>query len=937
MNEKEKRDRILEIIYKWLTDHVDYVDLSEEEIIANHPSLHPDLGEILGRAGKRRGEARLRETTAFAEGSPRGTREVGGMSLEPGILLMNRFYIIRSLGEGAMGSVYLASDSELRKEKEKALVALKLLRHAPGDRESSLRNEVTAVRRVLSSHVCQVYEFHPNQGNSFVTMEYVDGQDLESLLKYVGRFPGDRVREIAVQSCRGLHAAHQEGVIHRDIKPANIMIEAKKGNVRLMDFGLATLHLNLRASGPVGTPAYMAPEQWEGRPTYRSDIYSLGVVLYQLATGRHPFEECESRFEECEFRPKSDFAPVAPRDDNPDLDRFLDRVILLCLDYSPEKRPDSASEMLQMLGEEPASSVSKSDKRTRRTRGRAVLWFVLTMVGLLVGVLMSPLLRFVEHAGFMEQPEYLEGDAREIVKKLGYETQTHDGQPIPTASGYQYDKQFRNVPSLASEAVYFWYRQSPQRFATTRFVMGRDNAAAQVTYLDPPLFQEGMLGIRMRPSGRLIEFRGVTGFVAEVPGRTTAPDEWDALFAHLFEAAKLDYTSRTVTSSTCNPAVRYDVSKVWECEANDDGIRRVEGATSGNRVTWFRVSEPVTGAEEAHWFRTVSSVFDETLHLSFIGIAVLAVLVQRWAARRLGQSDRTAAVRLAGIVGVLCLFSWLFSSNHFTSSLAGEVRSLRLAAANALLWAVTTWILFRALEPFLRHYAGRQLTSWNHWIHGRYDAAVGEDILVGCLAGSLSVPVLGSFNVGCRWFFGWPERFSIPYPPTLAPLANGYTVFAEFCNALTNAIYSVFALLLFLLAIQGFVSFVKSRFCLARQERVNERKTALFVVWLVITSFLFFYYGESAPTSWFWFLYMGLWVALLLYIINEKGLLAAIAMAASLQILVVSPVTNKTYLWYFGTGMAGVTAVAAIALAGFLMGSGLAGSTKPRGSFTWGG
>src|SRR5262249_13343322 len=150
-------------------------------------------------------------------------------------------------------------------------------------RLAQFHNEVRTARQVSHPNVCRVYDIGEASGLLYLSMEYVGGEDLASSIRRIGRFPEDKATDIARQLCAGMAAAHQRGIIHRDLKPANVMLD-DEGRVRVMDFGLAIVGTadNIRA----GTPAYMAPEQLLGREvTARSDIFSLGLILYELFTG----------------------------------------------------------------------------------------------------------------------------------------------------------------------------------------------------------------------------------------------------------------------------------------------------------------------------------------------------------------------------------------------------------------------------------------------------------------------------------------------------------------------------------------------------------------------------------------------------------------------------------------------------------------------------
>src|SRR6187399_2116052 len=246
----------------------------------------------LAETGLRSGAA-----PAASAGSGPGTSRPGWLSssgsgsahdaLAPGALLAERYRVLGLVGRGGMGEVYRAEDLRLGQT-----VALKFLPAAVAEdpqRLAQFHHEVRIARQVSHRNVCRVYDIGEDHGRVFLTMELVDGEDLAALLKRVGRFPEERATEIARQICAGLAAAHDLGVLHRDLKPANVMLDAD-GRVRITDFGLAGLagtFTDVRS----GTPAYMAPEQLAGQDvTERSDIFALGLVLFEIYTGRRAFD-----------------------------------------------------------------------------------------------------------------------------------------------------------------------------------------------------------------------------------------------------------------------------------------------------------------------------------------------------------------------------------------------------------------------------------------------------------------------------------------------------------------------------------------------------------------------------------------------------------------------------------------------------------------------
>jgi serine/threonine-protein kinase len=183
------------------------------------------------------------------------------------------------------------------------------------------RNEVRIARQVSHPNVCRVYDIGMIEGQHFLSMEYLDGEDLASLLRRIGRLPQDKAIEFTRKICAGLSAAHERGVLHRDLKPANVMIDGR-GQVRITDFGLAAVAQEI-AMGDIrsGTPAYMSPEQKAGKEvTTRSDLYSIGLVLYEMVTGKRPTENHSS-----------------PSELVKNLDPAVERVIQRCLEEDPKR------------------------------------------------------------------------------------------------------------------------------------------------------------------------------------------------------------------------------------------------------------------------------------------------------------------------------------------------------------------------------------------------------------------------------------------------------------------------------------------------------------------------------------------------------------------------------------------------------------------------
>ncbi len=255
----------------------------------------------------------------------------------PGVVLAGRYRIAGLLGKGGMGEVYRATDLVLGQA-----VALKFLPEAASSDDRALArfyNEVKTARQVTHPNVCRVYDIGEVEGLHYISMEYVDGEDLSVLLRRIGRLPADKAIEIARKLCAGLAAAHDKGVLHRDLKPANVMIDGR-GEVVIMDFGLAGLVEQLQGDVRSGTPAYMSPEQLAGTEvTPRSDVYSLGLLLYELFTGKRAFE-ASSLMELMQMQERGQPASLTTLVH--ELDPAVERVVLRCLTPDPRLRPGSA-------------------------------------------------------------------------------------------------------------------------------------------------------------------------------------------------------------------------------------------------------------------------------------------------------------------------------------------------------------------------------------------------------------------------------------------------------------------------------------------------------------------------------------------------------------------------------------------------------------------
>ncbi len=377
----------------------------------------------------------------------------------PGTLLAQRYRIVSLLGRGGMGEVYRANDLLLGQT-----VALKFLPAQWTSHEAALarfRNEVRIARQISHPNVCRVYDIGEAEKPTYLSMEYVDGEDLASLLRRIGRLAPDKALEIARQLCAGLAAAHDKGVVHRDLKPGNIMLDGQ-GRLRITDFGLAGVAGEVKDIRS-GTRGYMAPEQQSGHEvTARSDIYALGVVLHEVFTGK---------------RPSADSS-------HPELAPEVDRVIRRCLAVDPAKRPESALAVSAALpggdplaaalaaGETPSpemvAAAGDTDSISVRTIG---ICMMLILAGLVVAGVLGGKSNLLAKTPFPMPPAVLEQKAQDVARSLGY-----TDPPVGRAYGFSYAADYHRYAGQREKLatyreqlakgqpplIYFWYRQSPQ-------------------------------------------------------------------------------------------------------------------------------------------------------------------------------------------------------------------------------------------------------------------------------------------------------------------------------------------------------------------------------------------------------------------------------------------------------------------------------------------
>jgi hypothetical protein len=260
--------------------------------------------------------------------------------------LGQRYEVLAEAGRGSMGNVYEARDRETGET-----VALKLLKPEIASDQAMMdrfKNELLFARKITHKNICRVHEFNRIAGVAFTSMEFVEGESLRSVLNRFGGLPVRKTLDLSLQMCSGLEEAHAQGIVHRDLKPENVMIDAQ-GNVKIMDFGIArSMESMTRLTGSmVGTPAYMAPEQVGGKPVdYRTDVYSLGLMLYEMFTGAPAFV-ADSPIAVAMKQLRE--SPRLPHEVEPTVPVDIERAILKCVEKEPARRFQSVAELEQAL------------------------------------------------------------------------------------------------------------------------------------------------------------------------------------------------------------------------------------------------------------------------------------------------------------------------------------------------------------------------------------------------------------------------------------------------------------------------------------------------------------------------------------------------------------------------------------------------------------
>ena len=871
--------------------------------------IQTDVFNVAARLITKPGDGPQKRPVSFTSDSIDDARFI------PGDVLADRYRIVGLLGRGGMGEVYRADDLKLKQP-----VALKFLPASltvNGAALARFYKEVSVARQISHRHVCRVYDVGEYQGEHFISMEFVRGEELSSLLKRIGRLPQDKAIEVARQLCAGLAAVHERGVLHRDLKPANIMLD-EHGEVRITDFGIAALASELDRRETSGTPAYMSPEQLEGHElSAKSDIYSLGLVLYEIFTGKRAFEAAS--LQELIRLRRSDSTPTSPASIVPELDPLVERVIFRCLERDPAKRPASALQVAAALpGGDPlaaalAAGETPSPEMVAAAPKQGGLKPAIAISLLASALVLTAAISFLSRTTALyrmvplnKSPEVLRDRSTELLKKFGYTESAADsayGMGLDREHlNYVYDNdqstsRWDNLSRGQPASIYFWYRQSPQPFDVSN--------GGSVDERTPARDIPGMTTLTLDTLGRLRSFYAVPP--AASSNTTSVPFDWSALFRE----SGLDQSQFREVSPIRTPPHQATERVAWEGAYPDQPqlTVRIEAGAFDGKPVYFELleawDEPLNPQISLSRFRQRALI---VLLLSVFITVMLGSALLALRNLKLGRGDRKGAFRLAIFMLAVVFLRWLFFSHHVSDE--NEALNFISAVQNALFWSFFFWVVYLAFEPFVRRRWPGRIISWSRLLGGGFrDPLVGRDILIGAVFGlGMILCNLYLANMVPHWL-GHPP--SMPWFDFPATQMLGLRSFAHaFTNQISAALMQSFILLFFLLLL----------YIVLRRERL-----AALALWLIASVALSLTHDSIAALP-----FATIGGFLVTWVLYRYGLLALISSLFFLHLIIFYPVTSDFSAWYATDFVLALIICMALAVFGFY--TSLAGEPLFRGS-----
>jgi serine/threonine-protein kinase len=842
---------------------------------------------------------------ATTPGSAAG-RAPGSSRFTPGEIVAGRYRLVALLGRGGMGEVYRADDLTLDQP-----VALKFL---PGDgggggdpaQIAQFHNELRTARQVSHKNVCRLYDLGEADGRRFLTMEYVDGEDVASLVRRIGRLPQDKAIDIARQICAGLAAAHERGVLHRDLKPANVMLDGD-GNVRLTDFGLASA-IGDATAVRAGTPQYMAPEQLAGQTaSIKSDIYALGLVLFEIFTGKRAYD-AKTLHDLMQLHESG--MVTTPSSVVHDLDPAVERIILRCLERDPARRPGSALAVAAALpggnpladalaaGETPSPELLVAAGEAEAMPVVPALSAVAVFVAALIALAAIAPRASIPGLVPLDKPtDVLTDRAEQMIASFGYADPAIDrarGFTIPPDAPRWLQSRgpadwWPSLRSGTPPALLFWYRTSPRDLVP-------DSPAATVSSTDPPPLVSGMQLVILDTKGRLVEYHSVPPQLDTHATPAAAPN-WRVLF----DAAGLDMATFTPATPEWTPPNFADTRAAWDGPSPDrsDLAVRIEAAAYRGRPASFYMIGP--WARPTRMQPLARSTGQTVMTAINVAVSLAALIGAALLARynlRANRADRKGAARLAIGLVIMTTIAWMFATHHVAAPDL-ELRELLRATGFATFLGITVWVFYLAIEPYVRRFWPDGLLGWTRLLSGRLrDPRVGRDVLIGLVFGAgLMALETAQGLLPQRW------GYTAPLPPfgnAVPALASAAYVVSRSVNMLYNSLQTVLLVTMIFVVLR----LVLRRGWLAALTGV--------VILMGLSD-----NGQAFTGTWFDFATIGLIFILVTFGLFRFGLLAMTVAAFSDNVATGVPLTLHLSAWWATPSLLTLALLIGLAAFGF--------------------
>jgi serine/threonine-protein kinase len=822
-----------------------------------------------------------------------------------GTMIAGRYRLVSPLGHGGMGVVYRAEDIELAQT-----IALKFLNPKLQERPQAielLRREVRVARQITHPNVVRIFDLGATDDETFISMEFIAGEDLESLVRRVGPLPGPKVLQIARQLAAGLTAAHEAGILHRDLKPANVMIDGA-GNVRILDFGIAAPLDDEQALRRLsGTPGFLAPELLAGqKPSQQSDLFAWGLVVYYTATGKVPTAEKLSG----DRKEDHDWSPGI-RDD-------LAMCVESCLQSDPARRPDSARGLLATLGDPLNDMVQAGRMPSPELVADAASWnpspvLVDGLLGAGLGLLLVILLLadrtlFLTRCGLTKSPEALQEIAQQMLVDLG-----HDAPSAPVLTGValdtdclQYVRAHSDIPDAWKKialgeipAVRFCYRQGDPRLPPPDLL----GQTSEEQWRQP---LPGAAYVRLDGRGKLLSVQVARTSPSEK--KTGDSIAWQSVFEH----AGLNWTAFREIEATRWPPVFAGAVHSWEGPSAADSTPQVlvTAASLEGRVVYFEVDQPwarhrSTAAAmglggQSSQFMTVRTL----LWLTAVGVA--AVLA--WRHVQYGHADWRGAWRVTAGVLLLASLNWLCGSRHSFVAAEEIAAGLQWISMIVLCGAIGG-VAYLAVEPAARRWWPWSLITTRRLLDGRLrDRAIWADGVLGIVVGLASVCLRQLFTLT-------NQLFNVP--------VSGLNDFDPGQNLLDHfGLRYRAAVLISALFFAVIDSLLMLTLIVALKRVAKSTPAAAIVAVLLLAALAIVGRGIISPVDWLARIAL---LSIAAWLLLRHGLLATTIALATYYAVNNAPITSDWSRWHAITGLFVVATVAAALLTCWRL-------ARPRGS-----